>query len=87
MAARDAHRNVVILGGGFAGAFSARYLRRVVPRDVSVELICDRNYFVFQPLLPEVAAGTINGVRGYCPSYRKNWGVTRRQDSPRTVSR
>ena len=62
MAARDIHRNVVILGGGFAGAFSARYLRRVLPRDVSMELICDRNYFVFQPLLPEVAAGTINAL-------------------------
>ena len=62
MAARDTHRNVVILGGGFAGAFSAWYLRRVLSRDVSVELICDRNYFVFQPLLPEVAAGTINAL-------------------------
>ena len=67
MAARDSHRNVVILGGGFAGAFSARYSRRVLPRDVSVELICDRNYFVFQPLLPEVAAGTINGLDAVTP--------------------
>ena len=58
MAALDAHRNVVIPGGGYAGAFSTRYLHR----DATVERICDRNYFVFQPLLPEVAAGTINAL-------------------------
>ena len=67
MATPDANRNVVILGGGFAGAFSARYLHRALPRDVSVELICDRNYFVFQPLLPEVAAGTINALDAVTP--------------------
>ncbi len=58
---------VVILGGGFAGAFSAKYLRRLLPREVAIELICDRNYFVFQPLLPEVAAGTINALDAVTP--------------------
>ena len=62
MAAPDVHRNVVTLGGDFPGAFSARYLCRVLPPIVSVELICDRNYFVFQPLLPEVSTATINAL-------------------------
>ena len=50
---------VVIIGGGFAGAFTARYLRRLLGEAVEIELINDTNYFVFQPLLPEVAAGII----------------------------
>ena len=50
-------KRVLILGGGFAGAFAARELRRIGSRVLDVELISDRNYFVFQPLLPEVAAG------------------------------
>jgi NADH:ubiquinone reductase (H+-translocating) len=52
---------VVILGGGFAGVYTARYLTELLGRraDVEVELLSDQNYFVFQPLLPEVAAGGI----------------------------
>jgi NADH dehydrogenase len=52
---------VVILGGGFAGVYTARYLTQRLGRrrDVQVELLSDQNYFVFQPLLPEVAAGGI----------------------------
>ena len=55
------HR-VVILGGGFAGVYAAKYLTRLLGRrrDVHVELLSEENYFVFQPLLPEVAAGGIN---------------------------
>src|SRR6187402_3985479 len=52
---------VVILGGGFAGVYTARHLLRRLGRrrDVEVELLSEENYFVFQPLLPEVAAGGI----------------------------
>ncbi len=49
---------VVIVGGGFAGVFTAKYLRRYAA-GADVELINGNNYFVFQPLLPEVVAGTI----------------------------
>lgn len=51
---------VLILGGGFGGMFAARHLSRLPPGRVAVELVDDNNYFVFQPLLPEVAAGTLN---------------------------
>lgn len=50
---------IVIIGGGFSGIFSARHLRRKMPQ-ADIHLISERNYFVFQPLLPEVAAGIIN---------------------------
>ena len=52
-------QRIVILGGGFAGAFAAKYLRRRLGQEVVIELINDTNYFVFQPLLPEVAAGIV----------------------------
>ena len=65
-------QRIVIIGGGFAGLFSARYLARFLNRavlneSVEVELISDINYFVFQPLLPEVAAGTINAQDAVSP--------------------
>ena len=50
---------VVILGGGFAGAYCARALAKRVktPRDV---LLIDRNnYFVFYPLLVEAGTGSL----------------------------
>ncbi len=58
---------VVIIGGGFGGAFTARYLRRYAPRDWDIELINSTNYFVFQPLLPEVASGTISAPDAVMP--------------------
>lgn len=55
---------VVIVGGGFAGAYTARALLKVSPghAPVRVELIDRENYFVFQPLLPEVAGGAVNAL-------------------------
>ncbi|TCP62886.1 NADH dehydrogenase [Rhodovulum bhavnagarense] len=50
---------IVILGGGFGGMYAARALRRQLGRKAQIELINDENYFVFQPLLPEVGAGSI----------------------------
>ena len=58
---------VVVLGAGFAGMFAAKHLRRLAPKDVEIELINEANYFVFQPLLPEVAAGNINASDAVSP--------------------
>ena len=60
-------QRVVIVGGGFGGAFTARYLSKLAGNEVEVELINHNNYFVFQPLLPEVAAGTINASDAVTP--------------------
>ena len=62
-----AGRRIVIVGGGFGGAFTARYLRRLVPGDTEVELIDSNNYFVFQPLLPEVVSGNISAPDAVTP--------------------
>jgi NADH dehydrogenase len=52
---------VVILGGGFAGVYTALELERALRKrnDFEVALVNKENYFVFQPMLPEVISGTI----------------------------
>src|SRR5260370_15999219 len=50
------HR-VVILGGGFAGLNAAQKLARV---PVEVTLIDRRNFHLFQPLLYQVATGSLS---------------------------
>lgn len=69
---------VVVLGGGFAGVYTARHLSRLLSgrSGVQVELLSEENYFVFQPLLPEVAAGgiaathVVNPIRELVPGVR-----------------
>lgn len=61
------NKRVVIVGAGFGGAFTAKYLRRRAPRELEIELINNTNYFVFQPLLPEVASGTISAPDAVTP--------------------
>lgn len=60
-------QRIVILGGGFGGMFAARHLARLVPDTATVELVDDNNYFVFQPLLPEVASGTLTPADAVTP--------------------
>ena len=63
----DRKKRIVVLGAGFAGMFAAKHLRRLAPRDVEIELVNEVNYFVFQPLLPEVAAGNISASDAVSP--------------------
>jgi len=60
-------QRILILGGGFAGMFAAREIRKALGRNVEVELINEENYFVFQPLLPEVGAGAITALHAVTP--------------------
>jgi NADH dehydrogenase FAD-containing subunit len=88
------HR-VVVLGGGFAGVYTARYLSRLLGwrRDVHVELLSEENYFVFQPLLPEVAAGginpnhVVNPIRDLLPKAQFRWCRVIELDTARKVVR
>src|SRR5688572_8364853 len=54
-------RRVLILGGGFGGAYAAQRLGRALRKrqDVEVVLISRENYLLFTPLLHEVAAGDL----------------------------
>ena len=50
------HR-VIILGGGFAGLLAAQKLKRV---PVQVKLFDRRNFHLFQPLMYQVATGSLS---------------------------
>jgi NADH:ubiquinone reductase (H+-translocating) len=67
-AQREARGGTLILGGGFAGAYVARYLGRGGATIVNPE-----NFMLFTPLLPEAASGTLEPrhtvvpLRQMCP--------------------
>jgi NADH dehydrogenase len=67
---------VIVLGGGFGGVFTAKHLRRRAGSAVDIVLISRHNFFVFQPLLPEIAGGSINPGDGVTPLRRFLPGVT-----------
>jgi len=54
-------KRIVIVGGGFSGVYAAQALeRRLRSQDDTEILLFSRdNYFVFQPMLPEVISGGI----------------------------
>lgn len=67
-------KEVLILGGGFAGVYTARYLEKLLkPEQASITLVNRENYWVYQPMLPEVISGSIgltnvvSPIRRFCP--------------------
>ena len=82
----DRRPHVVVVGGGFGGLSAVRKLRRA---DVDVTLIDRHTYNQFQPLLYQVATGTLNPgditwflrvVRSHQKNVRFLKGVVRRMD-------
>jgi NADH:ubiquinone reductase (H+-translocating) len=69
-------QRVVIVGGGFAGFNAARTLSRIARGAVEIVLINPTDYFLYLPLLPEVAAGILDPrkvaipLAGCCPGVR-----------------
>jgi NADH dehydrogenase len=65
---------IVILGGGFAGAYCARALRSELGENTSksVALLADQNAMLFHPMLAEVSGSSIsplhvvNPLRLFC---------------------
>lgn len=54
---------IVIVGAGFAGYQAARTLSRALRRSAEIVLINPNDYFLYMPLLPEVAAGVLEPRR------------------------
>jgi NADH:quinone reductase (non-electrogenic) len=54
-------RRILILGGGFGGIYAALELEKILGRrdDLEVTLVTRDNYFLFTPMLHEVAAGDL----------------------------
>lgn len=78
---------IVIVGGGFGGAFTARYLRKFSAKNTEIELINSDNYFIFQPLLPEVASGTINAPDAVTPLRQLLPGIRVRMATVTAIDR
>lgn len=54
---------IVIIGGGFAGYHAARTLSRLARDAAEIVLVNPTDYFLYLPLLPEVAAGILEPRR------------------------
>jgi NADH:ubiquinone reductase (H+-translocating) len=53
-------KKVVILGGGFGGAYCAEKLEKYIDHDeVEIHLLDRNNYFIFYPLLVEAGTGSL----------------------------
>jgi NADH:ubiquinone reductase (H+-translocating) len=85
--------NVVIAGGGFAGAYAARELERVMPRQAArLVLVNDVNFLLYTPFLPEAAAGTLEPRHVVTPlrdmlrrTYLRLGAITAHDPAARTV--
>jgi NADH:ubiquinone reductase (H+-translocating) len=81
MSERDAKGGVLVLGGGFAGAYVARLLGPHGATIVSLE-----NFMLYTPLLPEAASGTLEPrhtvvpLRVMCPHAELLLGDVRTVD-------
>src|SRR5260370_1913295 len=69
----ETKKRILILGGGFAGVYAARHLERALrPDEASISLVNQENYWVYQPLLPEVISGlvgltyVVSPIRQFC---------------------
>jgi NADH dehydrogenase len=60
--------DVLVIGGGFGGAFAARRLEHLLHgRGYKVLLVAPENFFLFSPLLPEAASGTLEPRHSVIP--------------------
>lgn len=79
---------VAIIGGGFGGIYTAKYLRPLIAEGkIEVTLINKTNYFLFTPLLHEVATGALSPISVVEP-IRKifiNSGVNFIQDEVKSI--
>lgn len=57
----ERRQRIVILGGGFGGLYTALFLEKALARDSSLEvtLVNRENFFLFTPMLHEVAASDL----------------------------
>lgn len=75
---KSSRPHVVIVGGGFVGVYAARRLRHT---NVDITLINRDNYFLFQPLIYQVATGLLSPSEVAAPLRQ----IFRQQNNVRIV--
>src|SRR3954470_12661149 len=63
-------RRVLILGGGFAGAYAAQRLSRKLPKDWELTIIDRNNFLLFYPLLVEAGVGSLEARHVVVPTRK-----------------
>jgi NADH dehydrogenase len=53
-------KNIVIVGGGFAGVTLAQRLERSLPTQTEIIVLSAENHLIFTPMLPEVVGRTVS---------------------------
>src|SRR5246127_3823082 len=53
------YKNLLVVGGGFAGTKVAQELEHTLPPDWTLTLVSQENFITFNPLLPEVVGASI----------------------------
>jgi NADH dehydrogenase len=79
MATDNVATRILILGGGFAGVQVLTKLQHAFENDASIDitLVSSDNFFLFTPMLPEVAVGMIETrhiatpIRALCKKQTK----------------
>ncbi|HEX6777106.1 MAG TPA: FAD-dependent oxidoreductase, partial [Ktedonobacterales bacterium] len=71
-------KQILILGGGFAGAYTALELQKLTRRDpsINISLVSQENFMMFHPMLPELVSGTIETQHILVPLRRVAPNVT-----------
>src|SRR4029077_14634466 len=61
IADKSGKKRIVILGGGFGGVYAAIHLEKLLARQTAVEicLVSHDNFFLFTPMLHEIAASDL----------------------------
>jgi NADH:ubiquinone reductase (H+-translocating) len=83
---REARGGTLVLGGGFAGSYVARYLGRH-----GATILSPENFMLYTPLLPEAGAGTLEPrhvvvpLRQMCPHSELALGRATGLDADRRV--
>lgn len=70
-------KNILILGGGFGGMHVLKELQKKLNvKNTNITIVSEKNYFLFTPMLPEVASGMLNPrditmpIREFCTSAK-----------------
>jgi NADH dehydrogenase len=70
-----ATQHLVIVGGGFAGVYAARYLQGKLPAGWQITLFSQENHFIFTPLLGDVVGSSINPMHVVWPVRQMTRGA------------